>query len=125
MVMRRNNCACAIRSAAPEAAIAGMKAAGTPELRPLWRSRKAISREAVSLAKDLCGFRNGRRAREIARHAPPGSAVRTPDRIGERVEGLVDVVRSVRRPGEGIGARRSSFHGVAGSVMGSISASRS
>src|SRR5271163_1489445 len=35
IVTRRNNCACAIRSAAPEATLPGMRAAGTAELRPL------------------------------------------------------------------------------------------
>ena len=56
MVTRRNNCARAIRSATPDAAIPGIKAAGAPESRPLWRSRKAISREAVNCERTFAVF---------------------------------------------------------------------
>ena len=67
MVTSRNNFALAIRSAAPEAAIAGMRAAGTLALRALWRSRKAIRREAVSCKSTLAIFETaGVRARRLA-----------------------------------------------------------
>src|SRR5277367_1597743 len=74
IVTRRNNCACAIRSAAPEATIPGMRAAGTAELRPLWRSRNAISREGVSCERTFAVFETaGVRARWLAmlRRSPP------------------------------------------------------
>ncbi len=67
MVTRPNNCARAIRSATPDAAIPGIRAIGTPESRPLWRSRKAISREAVSCERTFAVFETaGVRARWLA-----------------------------------------------------------
>ena len=114
MVTRRNNCARAIRSAAPEAAIAGIRAAGTPGIASAMAFEEGDQPRGRQLRKDFCGFRNGRRAGEMARHAPPLSAVRPPDRVGERVEGLVDVVRRVRSAGRRGRARRSSFGGKRG-----------
>ena len=111
MVTRRNNCARAIRSAAPEAAIPGMRAAGTPESRAAMAFEEGDQPRGRQLRKDFCGFGNGRRAREMARHAPPLSAVRPPDRVGERVEGLVDLVRRVGRRGERVGRVDPVFMG--------------
>ena len=111
MVTRRNTCARAIRSAAPEAAIPRMRAAGTSGFAAAMAVEEGDQPRGRQLRKDFCGFRNGGRSGEMARHAPPLSPVRPHDRVGERVEGLVDVVRRVGRRGEGVGRVDPVFMG--------------
>ena len=113
MVIRRNTCARAIRSAAPEAAIPGMRAAGTSELRPLWRSRKAISRAAVSCERTFAVFETaGVRARWLAmlRRSPPFARTIA----SASVSSALSMSSGGSVEGRRGRARRSSFHGVRG-----------